>query len=198
MALPDTIRVKLSSEAAEAIALTPVVVREIPIHELVEHMLGVTGKDESRIREILLRGTLVSGASRFRWTGWQADAEALRLLLESFPDPDPSRTFVASRCIRVLLRGGRQSIEITRDAGTRKGLFQRKTFWDHLMEVADAQGHAYSGYSYRDRADRFTRELTVAEAAQLREGADAVRFTTLRDQIRAVAFTSIELLATRE
>ncbi len=31
MALPQTVRVKLSSEAAEAISLTPVVVQEIPI-----------------------------------------------------------------------------------------------------------------------------------------------------------------------
>ena len=45
MALPATVRVKLSSEAAESISLTPVVVQELPIRELVEHMLGVTGKD---------------------------------------------------------------------------------------------------------------------------------------------------------
>ena len=56
MALPPTVRVKLSSEAAESIALTPVVVQELPMRELVEHMLGVAGKDEARIREMLLRG----------------------------------------------------------------------------------------------------------------------------------------------
>src|SRR5450756_1325760 len=72
MALPPTVRVKLSSEAAESISITPVVVQEMPVRELVEYMLGVTGKDEARIRELLLRGSLVSGASRFRWTGWDA------------------------------------------------------------------------------------------------------------------------------
>ena len=41
--LPQTVRVKLSSEAAEAIAMTPVVVQELPVRELIEHMLGVTG-----------------------------------------------------------------------------------------------------------------------------------------------------------
>jgi len=64
MALPPIVRVKLSSEAAESISITPVVVREMPVRELVEYMLGVTGKDEARIRELLLRGSLVSGASR--------------------------------------------------------------------------------------------------------------------------------------
>ena len=78
MALPPTVRVKLSSEAAESISITPVVVQEMPVGELVEYMLGVTGKDEARIRELLLRGSLVSGASRFRWTGWDAGLENLR------------------------------------------------------------------------------------------------------------------------
>ncbi len=78
MALPQTIRVKLSSEAAEAISLTPVVVQEMPMRELVEHMLGVAGQGRGAHPRMLLRGTLVSGASRFRWAGWEPDAESLR------------------------------------------------------------------------------------------------------------------------
>ena len=62
MSLPETVRVKLSSEAADYVSLTPVVVQELPLRELVEHMLGITGKDEARVRDLLLRGTLVSGA----------------------------------------------------------------------------------------------------------------------------------------
>jgi hypothetical protein len=135
MVLPQTVRVKLSSEAAEAISLTPVVLQELPIRELIEHMLGVTGKDEARIRELLLRGTLVSGASRFRWAGWESDLEGIRAILSTFPDPDPSRVFVAERCVRAILRGGRQAIEIPREAGMRKGLFRRESFWDLLMGV---------------------------------------------------------------
>ena len=73
MALPQTVRVKLSSEAAGAITLTPVVAQELAVRDLIEHVLGLAGKDEARIREILLRGTLVSGASRFRWEGFRAD-----------------------------------------------------------------------------------------------------------------------------
>jgi len=197
MALPHTIRVKLSSEAAEAISLTPVVVQELPLRELIEHMLGVTGKDEPRIREILLRGTLVSGASRFRWTGWDADLAALRDVLSTFPDPDAAILFAPERCIRAVLRGGRQAVEIPREAGARKGLLQRKTFWDHLMELATTGPHTYGGYSYRDRADRYIREITQPETERLRAVCDSVRFSTLRDQIRATAFTTMELLALR-
>jgi hypothetical protein len=198
MALPQTIRVKLSSEAAEAISLTPVVVQELPIRELIEHMLGVTGKDDARIRELLLRGTLVSGASRFRWAGWEADLEGIRGILATFPDPDPARPFAAERCVRATLRGGRQAIEIPREAVARKGLFQRKTFWDLLMEVIGDGGMAYAGYSYRERADRYHRELTIPEAARLREGSGLAKFSTLSEQIRSVAFLRAELWVERQ
>src|SRR5437868_13724826 len=110
MALPDRIRVKLSSEAAEGISITPVVAREMPLRELVEYMLGITGKDEARVRELLLRGTLVSGASRFRWSGWEAEAPAIAELLRTFPAPEPERPFASARCVRAILRGGRQAI----------------------------------------------------------------------------------------
>ena len=197
MALPPTIRVKLSSEAADSISLTPVVVQELPVRDLIEHMLGVTGKDEARIRELLLRGTLVSGASRFRWAGWDAEIDELRQLLATFPDPDPANLFAPANCTRVILRGGRQPIEITREAGSRKGLFQRKTFWDVLMDVIAAAVPEYSGYSYRDRADRYHREFSRAELDELRAARDLVSYSTLRDQLRAVAFTQAEIFAKR-
>lgn len=197
MALPQTVRVKLSSEAAESISLTPVVLQELPIRELIEHMLGVTGKDEARIRELLLRGTLVSGASRFRWAGWESDLEGIRTILETFPDPDPSRVFAAERCVRAVLRGGRQAIEIPREAGMRKGLFRRESFWDLLMGVIGGGATAYAGYSYRDRADRYLREFTVVEAARIREGSGMVKYSTLSEQIRVAGFVSAELWVER-
>jgi hypothetical protein len=196
MALPSTIRVKLSSEAAESISLTPVIVQELPVRELFEHMLGVTGKDERRIRELLLRGSLVSGASRFRWTGWEADTDGLREVLATFPNPDPSLPFAPERCVRAVLRGGRQAIEIPREAVARKGLFRRDTFWDLLMNVV-AGGAVYSGYSYRDRADRFVRELALMEAERLRAGSEMVSYSILKDRIHTVGFTSAELYVSR-
>jgi hypothetical protein len=197
MALPPTIRVKLSSEAADSISLTPVVAQDLPLRELIEHMLFVIGKDEARIRELLHRGTLVSGASRFRWAGWEAEPADLRELLASFPDPDPSRLFLPANCTRVILRGGRQPIEITREAGSRKGLFQRQTFWEVLMNVIAGAAPEYAGYSYRDRSDRYMREFTRSHAEQLRTARDLVRYSTMRDQLGTVAFTHAELYVTR-
>jgi hypothetical protein len=198
MALPPTVRVKLSSEAAESISITPVVVQDMPVRELVEYMLGVTGKDQVRIHELLLRGSLVSGASRFRWTGWDVDLENLQELLATFPDPEPSRSFAAANCTRATLRGGRQPIEITREAGARKGLFQRATFWETLMKVITCGSPSYAGYSYRERADRYLREFTHDELAQLRAASGLVRYTILSDQIRNLGFTHAELYAKRE
>jgi hypothetical protein len=197
MALPQTVRVKLSSEEAGAISITPVVVQEMPVRDLVEHLLGVTGKNEPRIREVLRRGTLVSGASRFRWAGWEADAESVKELLASFPDADPTRPFAAGRCVRAILRGGGRTCEITREVGSRKGLLQRASFWDHLMEVAGAADAAYAGYSYKDRADRYVRELSPADAQRLRVASDAVKYSTLRDQLRLGAFAQVELFVVR-
>jgi len=197
MALPQTVRVKLSSEAAESISLTPVVLQEFAIRDLVEHILGVTGKDEARVGELLLRGSLVSGASRFRWQGWEADRASVTELLASFPDPDPARVFCVEKCVRAALSGGRQRIELQREAVSRKGVFQRESFWDVLMTVASAGAREYAGYSYRDRCDRYWRDLLHAEAAQIRAAGESVKYSTLRDQIRTVGFTGIELLAGR-
>ncbi|MEO8594481.1 MAG: hypothetical protein ABI759_14290 [Candidatus Solibacter sp.] len=197
MALPPTVRVKLSSEAAESISITPVVVQEMPVRDLVEYMLGVAGKDDARIREFLLRGTLVSGASRFRWTGWDAAGEDVRALLATFPDPDPALAFHAPRCTRATLRGGRQAIEILRQAGERKSFFQRESFWDALMKVTAAAAPVYAGYSYRERGDRYIREFTTVELAAIRAVGGLIRYTTLSEQVRTQSFTQAELLVTR-
>src|SRR5262249_48259750 len=181
MPLPPKVRVKLSSEAAEAISITPVVVQELTIRDLLEHILGVTGKDEARIAELLLRGTLVSGASRFRWQGWEADREEISALLATFPDPEPSRRFVAANCRRAILRGGRPVIDLPREATSRKGIFQRESFWDALMRIVDGNAR-YESYSYRDRCDRFLHEFDHAEAEQVRRAAASVKYSTLREQ----------------
>lgn len=201
MPLPDTIRVKLSSEAAEYVSITPVVVQEMPLRDLVEHMLGITGKDEARVRDLLLRGTLVSGASRFRWTGWEAQPESVRALLVSFPDADPSRPFDAARCKRVVLRGPRQPIGIPRDIGMTRGVWarilRRKTFWDVVMEIVTAGKPQYSAYSYRDRADVYQLALGGADVQRIREGARLVPFTVLQGQIRSVPFEAAEFYVVR-
>src|SRR5260370_11815640 len=184
MSLPDSIRVKLSSEAADSISITPVVVRDIPMRELIEHMLGITGKDAPRLHELLLRGTLVSGASRFRWAGWDADREGIDQVLATFPDPDPQRPFAAKQCIRAALRGPGRRIEIPREIGMRKPFFRRASFWDALMGVAASSEARYADYSYRERADCYSAPLSLAGLGRLRESAQLVKCTTLQQQIQ--------------
>ena len=65
------------------------------------------------------------------------------------------------------------------------------------MAVAGTPDAAYGGYSYKDRADRYWRELTVAEAERIRAGSGTVRFSTLREQVRREAFTQVEMYCER-
>ncbi len=155
MALPEIIRVKISSEVAEFISITPVVVREMPARELIEAMLGVTGKDAARVREILHRGSLVEGASRFRWDALDADQPAIESVLATFPDPDPARPFTPALCLRAVLKGPNTRIDIPRQAGSERRLFRKRSFWDVLMEFSEAAAPRYLGYSYRERADHY-------------------------------------------
>jgi hypothetical protein len=196
MPLPDRVRVKLSSEAAEAISLTRVVVQDMPLHELIEHALAISGKDRTRIRETLRRGTLLSGASRFRWDGWEIDAADLESLLAAYPDPDPSRPFDRSACVRAILRGARP-IEVPRDAASRHGLLRRANFWDRLMEIVAPAGCVYDSFSYRDRADVYRARLEPAAAAKIREAAALLRFATLRERVRRGGYDAIDLFTPR-
>jgi len=197
MALPDTIRVKLSTEAAEGITITPVVVQEMAIRDLIEFMLGVTGKDPERAHELLLRGTLVSGASRFRWTGWDADRESIQRLMATFPDPEPGRVFAPALCVRAVLRGGRQPVEISKEAGARRPLLRRESFWDVLMQVAASGDMRYRDYSYKYRADQFQVEFSVAAAQELQAAAGRLTYSTLREQVRSARFTGADFFVER-
>jgi hypothetical protein len=197
MPLPAAIRVKLSSEDAGSISLTAVVVQDMPLAELVELMLGVTGKDATRIHELLLRGTLTSGATRFRWTGWDADPADLESLLSAFPDPDPSRPFSPQRCLLAVLRGPACRIEISREAGAARRLFRRRSFWDVLLETASAATLQYIEYSYPRRADRYRLDLTAPAADPLRRAATTLRYSALAAEVRRAAIHSIDFFVAR-
>jgi hypothetical protein len=195
--MPDTIRVKISSETAGCVSLTPVVVKDMPVTELVETMLGVTGKDAARIRELLLRGAFVAGASRLRWQGWEAGVAEIEALLAAFPDPDPSRPFARARCVRAVLKGPPSPVSISREAGAARGLFRRRSFWDALMDLAGISAPRYLGYSYRDRADRYAAELSPAAVHLLREAAHGLRYTAIEAQVRRGPLESVEFYVER-
>ena len=177
--------------------MTPVVMREMPLGELVELMLDLAGKDAARVRELLLRGTLVSGASRYRWEGWQADLGDLGELLASLPGPDPGRPFVADRCAQVWMRGASLRAGVPRAALTRRRLLHRRSFWDVLMEAVAGGGLEYAGYSYKDRADRFRLKVTDEVSRRIRENAGLLCYTSLENQIRLGRVESVEFLVER-
>lgn len=198
MPLPQALRVKLSSEEAGYLSMTPVVVQEIALRDLVERMLGVTGKDPARIADLLLRGVLVSGATRYRWQGFHADPEEVAELLAGFPDAEPGRPFVAGRCVRVALCGPHGRIEISREAGARRRWLRKRSFWDALMEEAAQARPEYCEYSYKEHADCYRLRLARPAADRLRRQAALLAYSALEARVRAGAFEMIEFFVTRE
>lgn len=197
MRLPETIRVRLSSEEAGAISMTPVLSREMPLRELVELMLDFTGKDPLRVHELLLRGSLVIGASRYRWTGWDADLGELTEMLGVLPSPQPERLFDPDHCVRLILHGPALRLEIAKRSLCERRFLRSRSFWDALMEIASERQLAYAGYSYRERADRYRLDISASLASRLASSASLLRYTRLGEHFRDGTVERIEFLVER-
>ena len=174
--------------------MTPVVNQTMPVRELVEVILSTTGKDAGRVQDVLQRGGVVQGGSRFRWQGFDAAPADVSALLASFPDADPSRPFRADRCIGAKLRAGLHVVELPRQVAAEKRLFRRRSFWDALMEVASRGPLEYAGYSYRLRGDEYRMKMSSAELARLREAAALLRYSGLTAQVIRLDFECLELV----
>jgi hypothetical protein len=186
MALPEVIPVRHTEEEAGYVTLRPVVRQTFRLHELLDMVLTVTGKDAERIRQILHSGTVVYHSYRYWWEGLDADPAELSSLLARFPDPDPSRPFLAESCAIVLLSAPNAQIvlEIERAAASRRRLLQRRSLWDALVAVAGA-GVAYAGYSYAHKADLFAIELTPESKAHIASALQNFAPRNLRYDVRA-------------
>jgi hypothetical protein len=195
MPIPERMHVKLSSEAAEYVSLTPVVVREMETAELLEQILGVTGPDPARVREVLRRGSLVSGASRYRWACFDCDTGEVEALVAKLPGPDPRRPFAAARCVRVVLSGGGARLEIRKETAAERKLLKRASFWDSL--AAEATAVDYAGYLYRERADRYVCVLDHAAADRIRASAALLRYEGLARQVAAAKWEKAEWIVAR-
>jgi hypothetical protein len=192
MALPDPVRVKLSSEAADFISLTPVVVQDFALLDLLERIVTTTGKDPDRVRDILRRGSIVSGATRLRWQAIECDPAELAAQLSALPEDDPTRPFDAGVCVCAVLTGAQHRIEIRKLAAAQRRLLRRRTFWDHVQGLAGGAPLQYAGYLYRDRVDRYRLPLDSSQRQALREAAMLLRFPNLVRQIRTASFDAIE------
>ena len=197
MPFPETIRVKISSEAAGYVSMTPVVAQELPVSALIEQILRVAGKDAARIHDILRQGMVVSGASRFRWAPFEASLEEIGEALRAFPDPLPGRPFDPAKCVRVTLAGGRAAIELTRESASEKRWLRRRSFWQALMEAAALAAPVYQQYSHAEHADLYRAELPLEAARGLREQAGLLRYTSLEMQVREYSYDRLELWVER-
>jgi hypothetical protein len=73
----------------------------------------------------------------------------------------------------------------------------RRGYWDLLMECAVHSGPQYSEYSYREHADLYQAVLSPADCERLRNEAGLLKYSSLRDQVRSLGFTSADLYVER-
>jgi hypothetical protein len=183
--------VKISSEAASGIDLSPVRIHDIGLQELVERMLPLTSKHPARILEILRRGTFTSGSSRLRWEPVDPDLRELEDVLAAFPDADPERAFDPHLCEQV----GIGTLLIPRELGERKRLFEKQSFWNVLMDLAGTP--RYLDYSYRERADVYRAELSLGAQSAIREASRKLRHPRLAEHVQAIELNVLDLYLPR-
>ena len=193
---PEKIRVKLVSEAAEYVSVTHVVQRDFTLPELIEVMVPVLGMDLGRIHQMIRVGTVSNGEYRYRWEGVEVAPEEVESILSALPKAEPSRVFAPQQCFLARFRRGQETLDLPRDAASRKPLFGKQSFWDGLMGLA-AEGTRYRDYSYVDRADRFTLELDAARWEQLRAMFALLKPKSAADRLERLHPEAIDWLVRR-
>ncbi|MFQ5926147.1 MAG: hypothetical protein ACE5MH_01790 [Terriglobia bacterium] len=201
MSAPETISVRLTEEVAGYVDTRPVLAQRFRLHELVDMILATTGKNASRITEILRSGTCTYNTYRYWWDGFVLEADALAAVLAEFPDPDPARPFRPEACTWVLLASVEEPIPHTltldRATASRRRWFRRESFWDFLLQLAQMKSPAYRDYSYYHRGDLFACALATRELALLDLQAARLGPRGLRQQLARVAWQRMELFCPR-
>src|SRR5215475_8636579 len=171
MPLPAQIQVRYSDEDAGYLSMRPVVKQTFQVHELVDMVVSVTGKDSTRVQQIFRTGSVVFNGYRYSWEPLLAEIPELDALLASFPDDDPNRAFDPSVAIAVLLESGggtqRTVVELTREEASDKKLFAKSSPWDLFLQLVAASPPRYEKYSHARRADLFRLALPYNQAQQL-------------------------------
>jgi hypothetical protein len=171
MTLPEQIPVRYTDEDAGYMSVRPVIKQTFHLHELVDMVVSVAGKDAARVQQIFRSGTVIYNGYRYWWDALQADREELERLLVPFPDDDPSRPFEPEKATAVLLEigGGAQRtvMEISRHDAAAKKLFAKHSPWDILTNFAAGKTARYEKYAHARRADLFRLSLPFDQAHQL-------------------------------
>jgi len=184
MPLPETIFVKYTEEEAEFVSVRPVLRQQFRLVELVDMVLGVTGKDAARLRQILRSGTVVFHGFRYWWNGIESAAGELDAVLAVFPDDDPSRIFDTAACTQIFFDRAvnRTVLELSRkEAGARLWL-RRRSLWDAWMGLAAASAPAYLHYSYLLHGDLYQSPVTDQLRSQLHQATQKLAPRRLREQ----------------
>jgi hypothetical protein len=136
-------------------------------------VLSVTGKNALRVRQIFRAGTVVYNGFRYSWEVFTCDGGELAALLAAFPDDDSSRAFNADAVTAVTLETGggtqRTLIAITRQEGSAKRLFQKRSPWEILLGAARESGPRYEKYSHAQRGDVYRLHLSAEAALAVRK-----------------------------
>jgi len=171
MPLPNTIPLRYTEEDAGYMSVRPVVKQAFRLHELVDMVVSVAGKDASRVQQIFHSGTVVYHGYRYWWEPLSADLPELERLLALFPDDDPTRPFVPREATAVLFEmgGGTQRVvtEITQREASQKKLFARQSPWDVLLSFAASHPARYEKYDHARKADLFRLSLPFDQAQAL-------------------------------
>lgn len=171
MALPEQIAVRYTEEEAGYMSVRPVVKQTFRLPELVDMVVSVAGKDAARVQQIFRSGTVVYHGYRYWWEALAADAGEIAPLLASFPEDEPSRTFLPRQATSVLLEMGggtqRTVTEILRQDAAAKKLFAKYSPWDVLLNWADGQAARYEKYDHGRKADLFRISLPFDKAQPL-------------------------------
>jgi hypothetical protein len=187
---PEFIPIRYTEEEAGYVTVRPVVRQTFRFNDLLDMVLGVTGKQPDRIRQILRSGSVSFRSYRYTWDGFEITEQELNAPLARFPDADPSRAFPPHACTAALLEtGGARPghiMELTRSNASRKRLFRGSSFWDVLMETAARNALGYEGYSYLRRGDLYRLDVADELLASLAQAAGALAPRDLRRDLRAL------------
>ena len=171
MPLPQQIPVRYSEEDAAYVSVRPVVKQVFRLHELVDMIVSIAGKDPARVQQIFRSGTAVYNGYRYWWESIAAETSEIDALLAPFPGDDPARPFEPSKAIAALLEIGggtqRHVVEIGRKEASQKKFLGKLTPWQALLQNIASHPARYEKYSHARRADLFRISLPFNDAQQL-------------------------------
>jgi len=192
----ETFHVKLVSEAAEYVSISQILRRDYSLQELMAAMLPVVGRDGARIQQLLRIGGFSNGEYKFRWESREVDASMIEHVLEQFPRAEPQRAFNPASCFLIRFIREVEVLALPRGAADKKGFFSSESFWDALLKLAAAHLR-YKEYSFADRADVYTLELTPDLGEKFRAILPLMKPKSAGERIERQRPEKIELLARR-